>query len=77
MKTYIVHTASGEIRSVLRMGDDSELPPGMTVPMMLAEGEQATEIPPEQVSAESNLLELHENYRFDVESGTLVRKDEG
>jgi hypothetical protein len=77
MKIYIVHTESGEIRSVVRMGEVSELPPGMTVPVMLAEGEQATEISSEEISAESNLLEIHENYRFDVERGTLVRKDEG
>jgi hypothetical protein len=75
MKIYVVHNESGEIRSVLRMGEAAELPPGMMVPMVLAEGERATEISAEEISPESNLLDIHENYRFDVEHNTLVRKD--
>jgi hypothetical protein len=71
MRAYILHTADGEIRSVVLAEDDTG------IPVMPGEGESVTEISAEGVAAELSPLEIHENYRFDVERGELVRRTGG
>ena len=73
MRIFVVHTEAGEIRSIVRVEEGPELPPGRS-PVGLADDEAVTEIPAEGVAVELDSLELHENYRIDVARDALVRK---
>jgi hypothetical protein len=71
MKMFVLHDEAGDIKSVIRLDQETEVPAhSLVVP---AEGETVTEIPAEGVAADLSPLEIHENYRLDVASGTLVR----
>jgi hypothetical protein len=74
MKVYIVHDEAGEIRSVVQV-EAATAPSDAPVPVLgAAEGDIVTEVPAEGVPADVGPLEVHENYRFDVKRGKLVRK---
>ena len=71
MKVFVLHDADGDIKSVIRLEQDTD---EMTGPVVAAgEGETVTELPAEGIAVDLPPLEIHENYRLDVASGTLVR----
>ena len=72
MKVFVLHDAAGAIKSVIRL--DQEVDAGAVVAP--GEGETVTEIPAEGIAVELEPLEIHENYRFDVACGVLVRDEE-
>lgn len=75
MKIYIVHDESGEISSVVRTDEvigPADAPPLPVPPQQ--EGYTVTEVPAEGAVVNQSPLEIHENYRFDVKRGKLVRK---
>jgi hypothetical protein len=75
MKVYIVHNEAGEISSVVRVDDGPADAPPPPVPVE-QEGFTVAEVPAEGPAAKQSPLELHENYRFDVKRGKLVRKSQ-
>lgn len=73
MKVFVLHDAAGDIKSVIRLEQDSDEMAGSVVAP--GEGETVTELPAEGIAVELPPLEIHENYRMDVASGTLVRAE--
>lgn len=77
MRTFVIYDEAGEIRSVVQADvvpasldpDVPEVPP---VPP--GSSDLAAEIPADSSVAKLSPLEIHDNYRFDVKRGKLVRK---
>jgi hypothetical protein len=76
VKVFVLHDADGDIKSVIRLEQETEemavLPGSIVAP---GEGETVTELAAEGIAADLPPLEIHENYRLDIASGTLVRTE--
>jgi hypothetical protein len=67
----VLHDADGDIKSVIRLEQETDETAGPIVAP--GEGETVSELPAEGIAVDLPPLEIHENYRFDVASGSLVR----
>lgn len=70
MKVFVLHDEAGDIKSVIRLEQEMDSAHPIVVP---AEGEAVTELPAEGIAVDLSPLEIHQNYRVDVEAGALVR----
>lgn len=71
MKVFVLHDADGVIKSVIRLEQETDEAAGPIVAP--GEGETVSELPAEGIAVDLPPLEIHESYRFDVASGSLVR----
>jgi hypothetical protein len=77
MRTFVTYDEAGEIQSVMQA---EVLPASMdpdvphVPPVFPGSTDQVTEIAADSSVAKLSPLEIHENYRFDVKRGKLVRK---
>ncbi|GAB3436808.1 hypothetical protein [Flindersiella endophytica] len=77
MRTFVTYDENGEIQSVMQAdvlpaSMDPDLPEVPPVPP--GSSLQVVEIPAGSGVVKLSPLEIHENYRFDVKRGKLVRK---
>lgn len=70
MKVFVLHDADGDIKSVIRLEQETDETTGPIVAP--GEGETVSELPAEGIAVDLPPLEIHENYRFDIASGSLV-----